>query len=260
MKLHHMGMMFTKTDVTDPATIEKFQHLLDATHQPVYTKDRRRGDIPEGYELVSVKGVANPDLWGKYMARREELRQELEADPSDFVSYDVATSTADSTSSGLIKALADDFSEPLLDSVNEVFLFHGTSINAANAITASDFRIKLAGERAGTLYGRGLYFAESVTKSDEYTTPLQDGCRHLLLCRVLIGRVYYLDTVESDPRLCEEACLRGKFHTVLGDRKKAKGTFREFIVFDEDQVYPNYVITYRRKTGASPSSSAGSAG
>merc|ERR1712094_158231 len=51
---------------------------------------------------------------------------------------------------------------------------------------------------------------------------------------------------ETDPRQCEEACLRGKFHSVLGDRRKCRGTFREFVVFDEDQVYANYILAYTR--------------
>merc|ERR1740121_3279886 len=137
--------------------------------------------------------------------------------------------------------------------VNEVFLFHGTKKQAAEKITTGDVRVNLAGSNAGTLYGRGVYFAESSAKSDEYTWP-ERGClesadkatRHMLLCRVVLGRGLYSDTVETDPRECESACVEGKYHAVVGDRRKCRGTFREFIVFDEEQVYPNYILEYRR--------------
>merc|ERR1712079_775839 len=123
----------------------------------------------------------------------------------------------------------------------------GTNTFAANKITTGNFKINLAGSNAGTLYGRGIYLAENASKSDEYTKPLQSGERHLLVCRAMLGRVYYTDEKQSNPRTCEDACLRGRFHSVLGDRKKCRGTFREFIVFDEEQVYPNYIISYRRE-------------
>lgn len=149
-------------------------------------------------------------------------------------------------------SLAADFSEPLMPSVNEVFLFHGTSADAAAKITQSNYRVNFAGSHAGTLYGRGIYLAENSTKSDEYTRAVPSGERHLLLCRAILGRAFYLDTVDADPRECEAACLEADYHCVLGDRKKARGTFREFVVFDEDQVYPNYILTYRRKEATLP--------
>merc|ERR1712224_1161668 len=114
---------------------------------------------------------------------------------------------------------------PLDKSVNEVFLFHGTSADASEAITTNEFRVNLAGSHAGTLYGRGIYLAENSSKSDEYTRPAKNGARYLLLCRVTLGRIFYVDTVDADPRLCEDKCLKGNYHAVLGDRAKARGTY-----------------------------------
>jgi len=38
----------------------------------------------------------------------------------------------------------------------------------------------------------------------------------------------------------------GQYDSVLADRRKATGTFREFCVFDRDQIYTEYVIFYER--------------
>jgi len=259
------GKMVAKMKVEDEAIKAKFQYLLDATHEKKYTRDRMGQAIPERLELVSVRAITNADVWGDYMARRETIRREIEADGADFERYDVDTintrtdlgdSPAASSSAAAVDssltvesvaaALADDFAEPLLSDVNEVFLFHGTKQEAAEKITTGNVRVNLAGSNAGTLYGRGVYFAESSTKSDEYTWPVKE-LRQLLVCRVVLGRVYYSDTKETDARACEAACVGGKFHSVLGDRRKCRGTFREFVLFDEEQVYPNYIIEYRRK-------------
>merc|ERR1719482_53394 len=81
--------------------------------------------------------------------------------------------------------------EPFDKSKNEYYLFHGTNPTAADLITAGDFRVDLSGSNAGTLYGRGIYFAESCSKADEYTEEAESGPRAgqrtLLVCRVLAG-------------------------------------------------------------------------
>merc|ERR1712187_321410 len=105
-----------------------------------------------------------------------------------------------------------------------------------------------AGSNAGTLYGRGIYLAESCSKSDEYTSPGPDGSRPLLVCRATLGNVYYTDERTPDVNLLERQCgymskKIGKFHSVLGDREKCSGTYREFICFDEGLVFPAYIVT-----------------
>lgn len=276
MVLHREGkMMVAKMQVDDPAVKARFQRLLDLTHRKVYTRDRMGQAVPERLEIVRITTITNDELWGDYMARRESIRQELQNDPSDHEQYAVETMAVEvvddsvttdasavmaakesaraatgETAESIAASLAADFDEPMMAPVNEVFLFHGTSAFAAKKITTENLRMNLAGSNAGTLYGRGVYLAENSTKSDEYCRQGPDGERHLLVCRTVLGRVYYSDAVVTDPRSCEDACIKGKFHSVLGDRKKCRGTFREFIVFDKEQVYPNYIITYKRKEGA----------
>jgi len=139
-------------------------------------------------------------------------------------------------------------SGPALDPlVNEVLLFHGTNPMASNHITSENFKVNLAGSNAGALYGRGIYLAENASKSDEYTTPDRDnGNRTLLVCRVTLGCAFYTDEVLPDARKCENVCTKGPYHCILGDRRKCRGTFREFVIFDEEQVYANYILAYKR--------------
>jgi len=250
------GRMVAKLELEDPNVRARFQRLLDLTHRKVYTRDRNGDTVPDRLQLLTVSAVTNDESWAHYVARREAVRREIDSDITDYQRYDVDTLAKSSgdpeldsqgeNAESIALALAEDFASPLMAEVNEVFLFHGTSASAAEKIKTHDFRINLAGCNAGTLYGRGIYFAENGTKSDEYTTPDSSGIRHLLLCRVALGRIFYTDLKDTDPRACEDACLKGKFHSILGDRKKCRGTFREFVVFDEEQVYTNYMLTYRR--------------
>mmetsp|Transcript_11221 Transcript_11221/g.25195 ORF Transcript_11221/g.25195 Transcript_11221/m.25195 type:complete len:653 (-) Transcript_11221:103-2061(-) len=227
-----------------------FQKLLDLTHTAIYTRDRLGEGVPSRLELVDVMRIENDNVWSDYMIRRETIRQDLLSDPEGATQCAVATvanTEIDGDSAEAISMrLAQEFGEPLLRSVNEVFLYHGTNSAAADKIACDTFKLDLTGTNTGTLYGRGLYLAEHCTKSDEYTRPTSDGLRHILVCRTTLGRVYYTDEEKPDPKVCEEQCTRGKFNAILGDRQKCRGTFREFVLFDEEQVYPNYILTYRR--------------
>jgi len=62
----------------------------------------------------------------------------------------------------------------------------------------------------------------------------------------VLGRIHYTDEVTTDPDFLVESCRSGHFNSVLGDRAKARGTYREFIVYDGNQVYPSYIIEYRQ--------------
>ena len=81
---------------------------------------------------------------------------------------------------------------------NTVWLFHGTSTEAAALITRGDFLVDKAGSNAGTLYGRGIYLAESCSKSDEYSRENADGHRCILLCRAVLGNILYNDEVSPN--------------------------------------------------------------
>ena len=96
------------------------------------------------------------------------------------------------------------------------------------------------------------------------------------MCRVALGRSLYVPTKDVDPRACEDGIFRGPCHSVLGDRIACRGTFREFVarrgflplfngmppepsfltpppslfrerqVFDDDAVYPAFILKYKR--------------
>lgn len=228
-------------EVASPSVREAVQKLLDGTWSDVVTRDRiRAGGERETYhlEVVNVLHNKNRALWENYVRARHRICKS-HVRPLD---KDVATSE---------DPQASTFG-PLEADVNEFLLFHGTKPSSADKICAGDFKINLAGSRAGTLYGNGVYFAEKSSKSDEYAADDEDGVYQglfaMLLCRVTCGNMLYSDSVRPDGGALQEQCIRpgAAYHSVLGDREKARGTYREFIVYDNDQAYPEYVVIYRR--------------
>ncbi|CAE8584138.1 unnamed protein product, partial [Polarella glacialis] len=221
--------------------LEHLQKLVNATYSDVTTRDRQRHsgswEVPSNFQVQSAQRNENSKLWRKYSVRKAELQHDYNPESAeDYKVYDDVKTTA----------LWESFEGERLDaSINEWYLFHGTSASAAVNICSTDFKMRLAGSATGTLYGRGSYFAESVTKADEYAKE-EDGFYTILLCRVLGGNVRYCDERSPDPEKLEADCVEGPCDCILGDRIKTSGTYREFILFDTENVYPEYIMKITR--------------
>merc|ERR1719389_153326 len=136
------------------------------------------------------------------------MKEQVEADTGAraIEIYDKQVRT--SVVSGKIAGLAHE--------CNEWYLLHGTNPAAAKDICRTDFTIRTAGSNTGTLYGRGLYFADSITKADEYAKPDANGNYAVLLCRVIGGNVLYTADPSPDPESLVYQCIEGPYDSVLG--------------------------------------------
>ena len=84
---------------------------------------------------------------------------------------------------------------------------------------------KKPGESRGEpLYGEGLYFADRITKADEYANPFPAGpegdllLHSVLICRVVGGRVQHSTKNHVDKEFLRKQVYSGAHHSVLGDR------------------------------------------
>eukprot|EP00440_Ansanella_granifera_P041339 gb/GFBE01044830.1/.p1 GENE.gb/GFBE01044830.1/~~gb/GFBE01044830.1/.p1 ORF type:complete len:1240 (+),score=339.42 gb/GFBE01044830.1/:1-3720(+) len=246
--------MFKKADLEDPKLKELFQKLFDDTKASIVTRDRAtRGDgvMPRGYRVEKIISVMNAESWGAYMKRVDEISEQCRR-------FSGAAPTADSVWaewSGKVHTAAHG--EAILQGAhlpglaadaNEFLMFHGTKPEAADSIAKNHFDMAFACKTG--LFGAGLYFAESSSKSDEYVKGDAKGWYPMILCRVTLGRINYCSNKDpvTDPGRdkLESSCIGGEFHSVLGDRMKARGTYREFVVYDHYQVYPHFIVWYSR--------------
>lgn len=234
-----------RTQVSD-TIIAAVQEVINQTWKDTTTRDRGFKEVPK-FNVVQVLRNENPRLWRIYQRRLAEMKQDIHLTEQETVQF---------KTSGFSDALlqAGVFGQyPGLDpSVNEGFLFHGTRPSAADAICKEDFRVNLAGSHTGTLYGPGIYLAESSTKMDEYAGDDADGLYRglfaTLICRVVCGRCLYTDEKTPDAAAITRNCTQpgAYYHSVLGDREKTRGTYREFVLFSNAQVFPEYIVIYRR--------------
>jgi len=195
--------------------------------------------LPTGYKVQRVLRVENARMWHRYEERMAAIHAKRSGKKLDQFDPPVLTANITKSSEHLLSPLNKD--------LNEVYLFHGTTVNAAMRIAQADFNLQLAGSGNGTMYGNGLYLSENSTKADEYARDESKGDFHgvfaMIVARACMGKMYY--TEQRDEQAFEEVSS-GQHDSCLGDRLKAAQTFREFVVYDADQVYPEYVIFYTR--------------
>lgn len=257
--------------ISNEETLYKLQELLTSSHKTTdnWTRDRgcklhgvngcaascaavkaNRVPVPSGYTLVAAFRNQNSDLWSKYCLLKASIRDECLA-PGDVPYAPIP----------LLSCASLEL--PLDDQCNEWYGFHGSSVQKLRSICESSFRLSMAGSGAtwkdkdkgkGTpLYGYGVYFAERVTKADEYAAELpagdeHEGCFAMLLCRLVGGRSNVVTTNEIEVDKLRADVFDGPYHSVYGDRVSTLGKpYREVVVYDKDQCYPEYMLVYQRE-------------
>ena len=124
------------------------------------------------------------------------------------------------------------------DELSEVLLFHGSKTHNIDFILQQGLR---ADNSKNALYGKGIYFAESAQKADQYadiSDSRRDRDLEMLIARVAVGRMVPLN---SEDYSGSDSVIGGK-----GIDKKPK-RFREIRINRNEQCFVQYVVKYDRK-------------
>jgi len=224
-----------------PKVLAGIQKLMNETWKNVATKDREGDKTVKNFEVVSVHRNQNAVCWNRYAMKREIIRREM--DPI------MKGQLLPKTHQFLDYMDGEYCVDPLQLDVNEMYLFHGTKPSSAQAIANTEFKTSFTGSNKGTLLGQGVYFAESSSKSDEYAKG-DDGIYGdllaTLLVRVTMGNYLYDAEQYPDPEALTKQVTNGPYHSVMGDREAIRDTFREFVVFNGNQAYTEFIVIYKR--------------
>lgn len=214
------------------------QALCDASFKRVLTRDRKPDDeapdeeeMPYRLEIVQVFRSEHAELHARYEKYIREGRKNKRFEIKN--QFRVKT-----------HGISRMHDSQLM--MGDSYLFHGTNPSSAISILQTGFILDHAGTTTGTMYGPGIYMAECSSKSDEYSRD--DGGNNypslhaILVCRCYVGKPLVVDSAGPHVDTAREQGL----DCVCGDREAKAGTYREFVFFNETQVYPEYAIIYRR--------------
>lgn len=202
----------------------------------------------KGYRVVKVSRIENPILWKRYVTQREAVVANL---PAGSIKH--ARTNVESWKSWQKRELAQHTPS------NEAFFFHGTKPEIVDCITISGFDERVCS--LGGLFGAGIYLAENSSKSDEYCVPSRKGTCFMFLVRAVIGTpatvLQSMNNLRRPPCVKGHSELHGQFckdarcDSVMAPTTSThSGAFlqkyREFIVYDRAQCYPEFVIEFKR--------------
>ncbi|XP_060082610.1 protein mono-ADP-ribosyltransferase PARP14-like [Ylistrum balloti] len=200
-------------------------------------------------EVKDVLRVENLDLYEKYAIERQRIFSKA------WKKGGCLTSVQDSQGSGgqvhTYTKMNSCLKNELFPEINEHYLFHGTKENIIEKVLSQGLDNRMAGDNA--MFGAGVYAAESSTKADQYTDYKDrrtSSPKKMFLVKMCLGEVHVSNTASKYRRPPCKKCVKDDcahkhfYDSVVGD---GKWIFREFVLYDPRQSYPEFMITYVRK-------------
>ncbi|ESO06900.1 hypothetical protein HELRODRAFT_191235 [Helobdella robusta] len=235
-------------------------------------------------KIEKIYAVENVYQYKRYMTKINEFCLQ---------NHDKISGLSQQTQTLITRNITDDTSM-LLHEINECYLFHGMNKNRVQAIIDQGFDFRLGNSKS--LFGQGIYFAESATKADQYADDKSKRAApgevlSMFVSRVFLGRLHnceqpypfkrppcsqegcHSETCHQHP-LCDSVLgtktflhdqtkrnqlmkLRNDLSTSSASSNTLKAVneqlyqlrnllFREFIVYDQSQCYPEFLINYSR--------------
>lgn len=123
---------------------------------------------------------------------------------------------------------------------NERLAWHGAPFGSLEHIVLTGFKLSPQ-SRNGRLYGQGIYFAPErrAYTSAEFAVPDENGEKHMLLCRVIVGamEVVPFESVQRRPS-------NSKFDTGTDNANEPT----RYVVWEDDvneHVLPTHIVTFK---------------
>ncbi|XP_040190276.1 protein mono-ADP-ribosyltransferase PARP10 [Rana temporaria] len=130
----------------------------------------------------------------------------------------------------------------------ERVLYHGTNETSAKEICHSGFNRSFCGKNA-TLYGQGVYFAveSEISTRDHYSPPNKEGKKFVFVARVLTGE-YTMgkENMRTPPIMENSGSVPRRYDSLVSNMKNPS----IFVIFNDTQAYPEYLITCRKRKDA----------
>ncbi|KAF6716797.1 Poly [ADP-ribose] polymerase 14 [Oryzias melastigma] len=122
---------------------------------------------------------------------------------------------------------------------NERILFHGTTDKSIDLINKNGFNRSYAGLH-GAMFGKGSYFAvDPAYSAQNYAQPDNQGLKRMYQARVLVG-----DFTHGNPSLIVPPSKSGQSADLYDSVADNKNPPSMFVVFNDIQAYPEYLITF----------------
>ncbi|XP_061165012.1 protein mono-ADP-ribosyltransferase PARP15-like [Saccostrea echinata] len=205
--------------------------------------------------VTKVERVENLDLYESYVQERQRFFDNARSRGSPFPLGTLPKSSGEIKTTSILKSdkTSTTYLSDIYPEINEHYVFHGTLADTLDSVLTQGLDCRMS--RSTAMFGQGAYGAESSTKADQYVDKKENRKKiphQMLLVRMCLGDICLYDFPVAHRRAPCKKCRKDNCTTHkpkdFYDSVVADGNwlFREFIVFDKRQAYPEYLITYVR--------------
>lgn len=193
-----------------PVPCEQYTHISLSTLSKEFEEVEQlfRKSMKREMKIEKISRVQNRFMWETYCRKKENMIEKAKGDQRK---------------------------------VNEKRLFHGTNPRSVEAICKNNFDWRLNGKNA-TAYGKGSYFAVEASYSHNYAKEDGNKSRFMFLAKVLAGSYTEGESSYPTPPRKEPSNPTSDLYDSCVDDESNPTIF---VVFDKNQLYPEYIIQYR---------------
>jgi len=255
------------------ATLQKFLKVYDPTHLGVGRDQVETGKY-SSLQLESAWRLEHEHLWALYCVERQRIVGQRQGQLHHMPREETKL---EKTFAQLHREMPGPRTEAR---INEKFLLHGTKPDTVIAILQGGLNERYS----GGLFGNAVYLAEDAEKIDQYVTSdrtydpsnelhkrIYKGGGHFVpkvfycfVVRAVLG--FPCKTKDSITRLEDGGRVFGvpgntrvlgyipgtkpantiQYHSLIAELGGKLSRHREFMLFDGDLIYPEYLLAYRR--------------
>eukprot|EP00105_Crassostrea_gigas_P028096 XP_011449639.1 PREDICTED: uncharacterized protein LOC105343839 [Crassostrea gigas] len=235
-------------DTFNPSLVGQGADARNLNHKRLRVK---KVEIIENLDLFKIYNIKRCEMLKNSLNDKRSFPRKLEKIPRCEGIQNITSKGEIMTEKNNSKRLMKD----IIPELNEVYLFHGTKKDYVANIISKGVDPKLGSDEG--MFGRGVYGCESSTKADQYADDKDKRGTEgrMFLMRFLLGHMY-LTEKPNKYKLppcyhCRRDCCTNQSHqpydSVVGVKQQSGGLFREFVVYEKNQCYPEYLITYTRE-------------
>ncbi|KAL7638083.1 UNVERIFIED_CONTAM: hypothetical protein RMT77_011708 [Armadillidium vulgare] len=184
---------------------EKFIRTVVAPQSPEYLYFKRMVEKSLSVQNFTLERIENIYLWKTYQIKKAQM---------------LASHTNNTTS------------------LNEQYLFHGTSKSAIDKICEQNLDWRLYGTNIGNAFGKGIYFSSSAAVSNSYAANDENGFKWMLIILVLVGKACVGDSTIVIPPV--NPSTKTRFDSTV---ECAINPYI-FVKYNLDDYYPAYIVKY----------------
>ena len=138
-------------------------------------------------KILKLERVENMALWKQYWHRKREMVDIMRA-------HNIRSSGLSPAPPYLANPRLTNPDQLMAQGLNEVFLYHGTSVEIAAIVSKHGFDERVSNNG---LYGKGLYFADESCKAgqyakSQYSRECGETTKTILISRVTLGDPHYV--------------------------------------------------------------------